>query len=81
MRNGQLPGKDQEAEKERLAVPGGILRRGAIGRKNEQNFLKIKQTRLIFLCFVLTVVLTCLCSLRGCLVEFTFLKRLQYKFK
>ena len=42
MRNGQLPGKDQEAEKERLAVPGGILRRGATGRKNEQNFLKNK---------------------------------------
>ena len=42
VRNGQLPGKDQEAEKERLAVPGGILRRGATGRKNEQNFLKNK---------------------------------------
>ena len=81
MRNGQLLGKDQEAEKERLAVPGGILRRGAIGRKNEQNFLKIKQTRLIFLSFILTVVLTCLCGFRGCWVEFTFKKRLQYNLK
>ena len=85
MRNGQLPGKDEEAEKERVVVPEETLRsrdmEQATGGKNEQNFLKIKQTRLIRLCFLLTVVLTRLCSLRGCSIELTFLKKLQYKFK